>query len=430
MGSYATMRKIRQQNIKYAFLRHKVMFCLLSFLLVYECVFSGQFKAWSVGDYPYAYHAMDYSLGFVTRILPGAICNFLFKEISVFKVTVLETVLLLIFFVCLSFLLEKLYYRFGSKDRKSGLLLIFLFVTGPCSFGIYVKELGMLDAWWLYCAVIILFLLSNKKLRPLIVVFAFVMILIYYASVICFAPFIVIVLLYQATVETDPGERRRIYVIAAAFALIAVGSALYFMSFERTNIRLSQEEFYTLLTSRGFKGNLEDIYTIVYVVPPEESGITPGTDAEIWSQTGMTSDLLNQIFVRLLMHWNIFMESTKTKYLHVLYAFLLTCPVMVLMLSFFSSRMKTEEKRVRKFVFFCMIVLFFFVNGAALFVSTDNMKWLAHAFMLTFACFLYVLYREPQMLAERVRPLLKKIPASVLICYCLLYAVTVFHPYS
>lgn len=425
-----SFRRSPWRAIGNVFSKHRVMFFFFTFIILYECIFVWQFRKWEIGGYAYIYHALDYSLGFVSRILPGAVFHFLFGEVTVFKATVFETVLLVLFFGCLSWFLEKLYYRLEAKDRSFGLLLMFLFVTGPCSFGIYVKELGMLDAWWLYTAVIILFLLPKKKLRPLIVVGAFVMILTYFASVLCFAPFIVIILLYKATVEEDPKDRRLLYIVAGAFACVAIGFTVYFISSGPGNIKLAPEEFFALLDARGCTGDVEEIYGVMYDVPPEESGIAFGTNAEMLNQAGVNSELMAQIVIRIRQHLTIFSESTKTKYIQILYAFLLICPVLALLFSAFRYKLKNSRKLTQKFPFFCMIMLFFFINVVCLFVSTDTLKWLAHSFTLTFACFLIVLYHEPLLLSEKIRPMLQKIPHPVWVCYCMLYAVIVFHPYS
>lgn len=417
-------------RLKQSLARHRVMLCIFLFILVYECLFAWQFGDWKTGEYAYAYHALDYSFGFCSRLLPGAITSFLFGEASPSRVTALETVLLLSVFAALSYLLEKLYYRLDANDRTFAILLIFFFITGPCSFGIYVKELGMLDAWWLYCAVAVFFLLSKKKLRPLIPVFAFLLPMIYYSSVLCFAPFIVIILLYEATLEDESKDRRRLFALACVFAVVSVGLTAYFVAFRRNGIKMTPDEFFSLLKIRGCSGDLDEIYRVMFNVPPVESGIDNGTEADILNQLGVHSLLTAQIVIRLRQHLTIFLESTKTRYIVLAYAFVLVSPVLALLLSCFRYKLKTGKNRMQKFVFFCMAALFFFINLSCLFVSTDNVKWLAHAFTLTFACLLFVIYREPRMLGEKIIPALRRIPLPVLICYCVIYAAAVFHPYT
>lgn len=419
-----------RSSIKRSLAGHKVMLGIFLFILVYECIFAWQFGAWKVGEYAYTYHALDYSFGFCSRLLPGAITSFLFGEASPSRVTALETVLLLSVFAALSYLLEKLYYRVDAKDRPYAVLLIFFFITGPCSFGIYVKELGMLDAWWLYCAVAVFFLLGKKKLMPLILVFAFLLPMIYYSSVLCFAPFIVIILLYEATLEDESKDRRRLFALACVFAVVSVGLTAYFVAFSRNGIKMTPDEFFSLLKIRGCSGDLDEIYRVMFNVPPVESGIDNGTEADILNQLGVNSMLTAQIVIRLRQHLTIFLESTKTRYIVLAYAFVLVSPVLALLLSCFRYKLKTGKNRMQKFVFFCMAALFFFINLSCLFVSTDNVKWLAHAFTLSFACLLFVLYREPRILGEKIIPALRRIPLPVLICYCVIYAAAVFHPYT
>ncbi|MBQ6419740.1 MAG: hypothetical protein IJK02_01575 [Clostridia bacterium] len=407
-------------QIKVLFSRHKAMFCFLFFLFIYEIFIVWQFRDWEIGNYNYAYHALDYSVGFCSRLLVGAVSNFLLGGVTVFKVTVLETVLLIFIFVCLSFFLEKLYLRFDTADRPFVLLLIFLFVTGPCTFGIYVKELGMLDVWWLLCTLIIFFLLSKKKLRPLIVIFAFILTLIYFSSILCFAPFVVIILLYKATVETDLKSRRQLYIIAGLFVVFSIGSAVYFINFGHINIQLSPDAFISLLEARGCGEDNEEVYHVMYSIPPEEYAVPFETKSEI----------LNQILVRVQFHLSIYNENEKGRLFLLLNAFLLVLPVLILIFYIFHYKQKNSKPISHKLLFFCMLMLFFFVNITCAFVTTDNIKWLAHGFTLTFACFLVVLYHEPRLFREKVKPRLRAVPIPVWVCYCVIYALTVYHPYS
>lgn len=411
--------KILVTEIGSFFRRHKVMFFFFIFIVTYECIFVWQFKEWEIGSYPYVYHALDYSLGFCTRVLPGAVSNFLLGEVTVFKVTIFETVLLLLFFVCLSFFLEKLYFRLKKEDRPYGLVLMFLFVCGPCSFGIYVNELGMLDSWMLYTAAVIFLLLLHKRLWLVIIVFAFILSLIYTASILSFAPFVVIILLYKASVEKKQKDRCVLFVVAGVFAFVAIATTLYFLNFEPKNIKLTPDEFFSMIYSRGCKTD-DEVYNIFFGIAPEGYGVSQGEKALF----------LYQIIARIQIHLAMLFENSNTKFVQVAHAFLLICPVLLLLFSLFFYKMKNSRQPIQKFSCFCMCMLFFFINVVCFFVSTDTHKWLAQAFILTFACFLFVLYHEPQILTEKIKPLMHKIPFPVWVIYGIIYAITVFRPYS
>ena len=377
----------------------------------------------TVSDFSYAYHALDYHIGFCTKVLPGAIVNFLFRKISYFNVSVYETVLLVLFFIALSFLLEKFYLRFPGSERPYALFLIILFVTGPCSFGIFVRELGMLDAYWLYCTTIIYFLLSNKKLWPLIILFGAMMILVYYSAIICFAPFVVIILLYKTVMEPDKKNKKSLLVLAAVFSVVTIGFTLYFFKFELRNLRLTSEEFVEYMHSKG-TDYLASFLGIFYGIKPEgmqyEGIVLYSKDTGIW-------ELIRQ---RVLSHEVLFAASPRYKHMEVVAAALLILPVFLKMESFFIRKIRTTNLKLTKFVFFCMAALFFLTNGVSFFLSTDTMKWLALGFMLTFSCLLTVLYYEPAELSQSIIPRIRRYPPSVLVCYCIMYAVCVVHPYS
>ena len=106
-----------------------------------------------------------------------------------------------------------------------------------------------------YCAFFFLFL-SNKKFYILIVPLIAVTIMIHFATVFCYAPFFVIIMLYKISCCEDKQERNYLWIIAVVSAVTAVALALYFMMFEQSNMVYTFEEFKSVMESRGIKDTL------------------------------------------------------------------------------------------------------------------------------------------------------------------------------
>ena len=86
---------------------------ILGLLLLYEWVVVGQLQIWRTGIVAYEFHAVDFSMGFGSFILPGAVYQRICGPINESSLTVYHTVLLLVFFFVL-----RLFRSGADADRK------------------------------------------------------------------------------------------------------------------------------------------------------------------------------------------------------------------------------------------------------------------------------------------------------------------------
>lgn len=403
-------------------LKLKTVLKMFFFFAAYECIVPGACQLWQSGEFNYANHAVDFSVGFCSRILPGAIVNYIFKEINQEKFSVFESIFLLILLFFVSVMLCFFLNRVPGSEKSSMMFLVFLFMVGPCTFSIYVQALGMFDVYWLFLAVLCVFCLSNKKLWWLCVPAVVTMIIVYYASIMCFVPAVVILLLYKGSCEEKKEDRYYLYTLAFFASVTAIGLTIYFLLTWTSNVKISREAFDALVESRGvsFKESL-------YIAFFRDYGDNNSGELKAALDSLHISESHPLLYFFAGMVVVVFLKS-GTNYFNVLAAALLIAPVVWFMLSFFVSKRKCANNKMKSFSLFCMSIIFFFVVCIGMVVSTDGIKWIAHGYFLTFALFLYVLYQEScemKVISDKLR----KIPRSVLVIYALIYMLTSFHPY-
>lgn len=126
------------QRLKNAFYEHRFGLFFFVFLMAYSFIVSGNMQVWKVDDLTYSFHVVDFSMGFCTKLLPGAVCNFLFDEVTEAKVSTYLNILVAFCFLLVSLLLEKIVLSTGKEYRTPLIFLIAFFLTGPATFSIYI----------------------------------------------------------------------------------------------------------------------------------------------------------------------------------------------------------------------------------------------------------------------------------------------------
>ena len=126
------------QRLKNAFYEHRFGLFFFVFLKAYSFIVSGNMQVWKVDGITYSFHVVDFSMGFCTKLLPGAVCNFLFDEVTEAKVSTYLNILVAFCFLLVSLLLEKIVLSTGKEYRTPLIFLIAFFLTGPATFSIYI----------------------------------------------------------------------------------------------------------------------------------------------------------------------------------------------------------------------------------------------------------------------------------------------------
>lgn len=411
---------------------HRYFFCILAFLLLYAFVVVGKCAVWKTGVVAYEFHALDFGMGFGSFLLPGQMYQWICGAPDNTTLTVYHTVLLLAFFIALAVLLERLMLCVDEKDRRIAGTLIFLFFAGPCTFSIFITDLGMPEVYWVYLAAVFFLFLAYKPLNLLIAPLCALALLVNYAAILCYVPFFCILLLYKYVTESSKQTKR---ILLASFILcvcVSVPFYIWLALFTMKNMTCSFEEFNTLMRSRGVT---ELTYTDSLLYGHYEEDYPANFYAKMIASPFYTQGetltplqrLVNFAVFRVNM---VRLHFTQRNPLTILIPLLAVSPVLALIFRYCFVQLKDKENpKLRRFVFFCMPALFLLGILVSWPLSFDFLKWLDFAFLPLFASFLYVLYREPQKTAAFIRNAVSAFSFPQIAAYCSVYGLCVFSAY-
>ena len=419
-------------RLKRFFSGHAYFFGIFAVLLAYAFVVVGRCSVWRAGIVAYEFHAVDFSLGFGSFILPGQVYQWICGPINETSLTVYSTVLLLLFFITLSLFGERFLLCADPKDRPVPGVMLFLFLTGPCTFSIVVTDLGIPEVYWVYLGALFFLCLAYRPLNLFIAPLCVLALLVNYAAMICYVPFFCILLLYKYQTETEKKTKR---ILLASFLLCVAVSVAFFAYIAPStmkNMKLSFEEYNALMRSRGvteltytdslFYGHYEEDFPADFYAKMAASPFY--TEGEVLTRL---QRLVNFAVFRLHMVRFHLAQRTPLMLLIPLAAIL---PVLVLIFRFCLRELKNRENpRLRRFVFFCMPALFFVSILVAWPLSFDFFKWLDFAFLPLFASFLYVFYREREKTASFIRGAVKAFSFPQILVFCSVYALCVLQAY-
>ena len=414
------------QRFRDILFKHKYAICFFVFNLFYQFVIAGNCKLWAVRDATYSHHAVDFSVGFCSKLLTGAISNWLFHPITRIKVTVQETVMILLVFAVVSLLLERLMIAAKQDVKTTLFLFIFLFLTGTYTFSVYTQALGLMDAYWLYLTLLIIVLLTNKYLYLMIPFAAAGVVMIHYAAVICFVPFIAILLIYKTTLCKTKKEHSLLKIVTILTVSIGVLLSGYFALFERDNVKITMEEFDAMMHNRGVTDTayFDEVYFSYY----DRTFVIDDPDAADQPSSQKDDPFILIVWKRLLA---TFIEvKAKGVPWKVIASVTLIAPVLYYIEKSIFRLLKATKDKTKRFVFFCSMFLPFVVPLAGLMVSTDQIRWLSHGYLLFFSMFMIFVYYEKRLQEILIGMKVTSIPAPILISYFIIYASTVFHPYT
>lgn len=391
---------------KTLFEKHYYALFFFLFIIAYSCVIPGELKPWRTDGLTLSYHAVDYSMGFCSRFLPGAIYNFLFNSITEEKVSLYSSALMIIFFAVLSIFLEKFMNNVSAEYRFTAIVVLLFFLTGPATFSIYVKVLGMLDVYWVFAAALFIILLSKKETYFLLFLPFLLCVLNYYVTWLCYIPFFAIITLYKISTLTSKKEKIYLWISLIFSLVIAFGLSLYLVIYEKDNLTYTLEEFNEIFNAYGIN---PEYYTISMYYQVQD--------------TAYVGDIFTELFIRLKI--NLKMADIENK----IPLFLLITPIVTFIYSFFFKQIKQCKERLKQLSYLCMILLFAGTMIISLIATTDLIRWTGHAFLPLFTSMLYVLYKEGDSAWIYIKENLGKYSLPTLLIYLLFYASVVYDPY-
>ena len=175
--------------------------------IAYNFFVTASMNPMGLSDVCYPYFLVDFSMGFCSKLLPGAIYNFFFNNTSKEAVFSFNTIVFLAFVFIILVLLEKILLNHEEKNRTNIILLTVFFLTGISTFPMYVYKMGSLDSFWMYFTVLSVLFLSDKRLYLLIIPSSLMVIMVNYGSLFIYIPFILLLMIYKTTVVQDKNEK-------------------------------------------------------------------------------------------------------------------------------------------------------------------------------------------------------------------------------
>ena len=407
-------------------LKRRFTFGTFTFLLLHSFLVSGGARPWSNDVVTYSFHAVDFSMGFCTRILPGAIYKLIVGKWSIEAANAFDSVLMILFFAVLSVFCGKLTDSVGKDDRCAFLVVMLLFLTGPCTFPMYVIELGMIDFWWLFFTAAAIFLLSTKRLYPLIVPVGALCVMIHYAAMFTFVPLIVLLILYKCVTESGKKNKTALFCVAVLTAAIASATALYFLLNEKSNLVYTREELDAILASRGVE--FFDYYDYgFYDHLADERFLSAGaaTASEPFS-------LMETVMQKISVNAKLLEFPTK------LPVIVLMIPAVALLFGFIFSTVKYRSSKIERTILLLSPALFVVSLCIGLMFSADVIRFLGHSFLGMFTFIMFVIYSDNKRNngseskkgpASYFTELFRRIPPGIVAVYVIIYVLTVWEPY-
>ena len=404
--------------------------------MIYEIAIVCQFQKWEIEDRVFSFYALDFSFGFVSRILPGALYNMIFPELSYTYLVPYEITLLVLFFAVLSFFIEKILLSASQEQLPCFFVIVFLFLTGPATFAIYPQELGIQEGYWLYFAVIFFLFLSKKPLWLFIIPLCAATIFLHYSTILCYIPFFCVMILYKLSGATEKREKILLRITFWGSVIVSVVCFLYFTTTLTSNLVYSLEEFESELRKRG-ADNLYLCNTTFYgstgtEIRQTDEFINAAYEAvpsfvKNLNVPDSVIDILSAAYVYIRLSLEDFAQRNP---FYIIMPYAAIFPVVVVIFRFCFKELRNKlNSRLRRFVFLCIPSEFIFTLVASFFFSQDYVKWLAFGFVPLFGSFLFVMYKERDNVFSFLKSLFPPLTKSIVLAYCAVYCLVVLHPY-
>lgn len=387
--------------------------------IAYNFFVTASMNPMGLSDVCYPYFLVDFSMGFCSKLLPGAIYNFFFNNTSKEAVFAFNTVVFLVFVLIILLLLEKLLLLHEGKNRTNIILLTVFFLTGISTFPMYVYKMGSLDSFWMYFTVLSVLFLSDKRLYLLIVPSSLMVIMVNFGSLFVYIPFILLLMIYKTTVIQDKKEKALLWGVITLSLVSTVLLTGYFVLCEKDNLVYTFEEFSAILNERGYEGVSKYYATALYPEPYYENIDYEGIDS-------IESPLPKALY---FLYQRLLFTLRAISFENGIGPLLICLPVVSAVFLCFRAFLKKENvDRLKKAVIILMSLMFFLSIAACTAFSADIVRFTGHAYTLLLASFFFVMYYEREKIADHLSKLLSKVPQFVIIVYTLFYALMVFDP--
>ena len=402
------------EKIKKNISDHRYGLFFFGALICYGLFISETFRSLEYEGVGYSFYCVDFSVGFCSKLLPGAIYNFLIGKYNQVAIAVYVKVLVVFVFCIISILLEH-FVKSTVKEKRTEAFLLSVMAVSVFSYFLFEAGLfRLLDFHWIMATVIFFVLLSNKKLY-IFIPFVFVYtVMTHYVSLICYIPACLLVLLCKLIYVKEKKEKVFLGIIFVISIIASVGLSAYFALFELDNVKLSYPAFNSLLTSRGvesteyynysfFRENIEEVFKDYYT--DETIGLATNIDT--------SKGLINVFIQNAIQHFkiNLYLADHRAGVFETMSFGLIVYFV------FKGITIKMKNKNFfEKLVHFCSVLLFVFILAIGLLFSTDTIRWIGNAFLSLMIYYFYVVFSGKED-GSKMLAVVSSVPRKLLYLY-------------
>ncbi len=375
--------------------KYKYAIFIFLFIFVYNFIFVKGFAFPGVDRLTYHYYLVDFSLGFCTKLLPGAVFNAIASSTEPEVLNIYLGVIYHVFLVAVSVMLGKFISIFEDKNKLIAFVIVMFAITGPATFSIHIFRFGMLDTNWLYLVIALIVFMRNKILRWFIPVLFVLTLMIHISSMVLFIPMFALMVLMEAGREKSS---RKIYLTIFSISVaVSVAFFVYMLINENDNLVLSYEEYMKLMTERyKLEGSMFTeffdyaLYKISYV-----DGASDMFSAVLIEGDGFIANAVNAVWAQIYETLRAYVFLGDYMLVGV-NDFIVSSPIVVLLYKYAIKQLKKDSScnKLQKFVWVCLIFMLPVMFMAALSGSPDIVRWFGHCFLLLFTFVLYDIYRR------------------------------------
>ena len=402
--------KSRKQTLRKEpfFTRHRYAVFFFVFVVLYNFLIIKKGHIPGMDEALYSWHLVDFSVGFCTKLLPGAIFYGIFGEHATKTIAlVYEIVLLLAFFAGLAFLLEKFLQRAEAESRGAAFFLVILYLTGPCTFQFFADTIGSLDVYWVFISLLFFLCLESKWARWLIPVLCFLMIMIHYSTMVSYLLMFLIILLFKVS----EGKSSKVWAVIFLLAfVVSVGMFVYFLMNESSNLTMTREEFDQFLTDRGSKDTNYFNYSLYEYAG--EGFVDYRMDTDAGFAVGLFNSFLSRIQLNAQYVSLILAGIELSFFVTLIYGLLLLSPILFCAYQVLGKHIGALKGNPLKRAVYVMLMIQFWVTLIIpILVSIDSGRWLIHSFLIFFTTLLYLMYSDRELrvaVFEKIRSFAKQ----------------------
>ena len=416
--------------------KHCVLFLVLIFLPLYHMFVVNNGMWMCVGPETYAYHAVDYSMGFCNGFLPGAVYGMLVGVYNETAVNIYLTVLYFVFILIVAFLAEKFAAAFPEYKAEC-FILSFIFLTGPFSVGMFAKQFGMLDFYWALLFACSILFLRNKILKYALPVLAALMIITHYGALLSYVAVMLLILLFEIARSADKKDRTSYLVIFCVTLFLSVGLTLYFLVSNESNLVYPVEVFDSILRDeRGVNNTLYyDFYcygaidkSVLESWPEEMQSFITGFFELFGSAKGSATPWYRALFESVSVQIQATMYQMRNR--SVWFVNLIAIIPQIFLYGILISYIKKADNLLKKITTVLMMLLSVIIELVGILFSIDNTRWLGNSIILLFVYVLYTIRFDYPEGMTKIRSWFSKKGYGIALITAFVYSCIVVDPYT